>query len=151
MKFQPKSQAELDKEQEDGWILPTGIYFGEVIEAEDQVSKNGNEMIMVKINIDNRHIYDYISPHFMKHKWLHFFESAGKMDVYKTGSVGAEDVMRYRVVCQVGKQQKEPHPVRNIIIDYMMESECEEPILNDGSQREKSTVVVVESSSDLPF
>lgn len=146
MRFKPMTDDEIKAASNDFSIpLPIGTYEGTVIEAEDAVDKKGRDMMKLKINVSGRHIYDYISPHWMQYKWKHFFKSAGKMEYYEKGEVSAEDVLHWPVLAILEIQKSEGYPDKNAVYDYVLESEVE-GVMNRGE-----AVKVVESSDGLPF
>lgn len=93
MKFIPKSEDDLVRES----LLEPGEYPFRVIDAVDATSKNGNEMIKLKLEVfgkngDTAHVFDYLLEK-MAFKLRHFAESAGMLDKYERGEFSAMDCM----------------------------------------------------------
>lgn len=85
MRFTPKTEQQIEEEN----LLPAGTYDFECVEAEEAVSKKGNEMIKVKLRVyrdDGSFIVltDYLLEAFAK-KLLHFCKAGGLMGVYEDG------------------------------------------------------------------
>lgn len=91
MKFNPMSEDELARAE----LLEPGIYPFEVLGASEEISKAGNEMIKVKINVfglDGRqvHIYDYLMEK-LAFKLRHFCEATGLLEKYEAGTLSELD------------------------------------------------------------
>lgn len=91
MQFTPKSEEELNSP-----TYPSGEYGFRVIEAEETVSKAGNPMIKVKLEIQKGHlsplyINDYLltESHF---KLYSFCKSIGKKELYESGRISPFDL-----------------------------------------------------------
>jgi hypothetical protein len=103
MRFAPKTDAELA----DAAFAP-GTYDFEVAEAEDTVSKAGNEMISVKLRIFNKagghiHVFDWLLEA-MAFKLKHATEAMGLADAYRRGELEAHQMIGRagRVICVAG-------------------------------------------------
>jgi hypothetical protein len=90
MRFKPLSQQEL----EEAGLIPEGIYNFQVLDAEDQVSKSGNEMIKLKLGVfvDGvmRVVFDYLLEA-LAFKLKHFTDVTGIPHKYTDGSILAGD------------------------------------------------------------
>ena len=86
MKVIPKSEEELEAERQANLdkgraeVWPIGEYAFEVIDARDAVSKNGNEMIVLDLEVyhngDSKRVTDYLVAA-MEHKVRHAADSCG--------------------------------------------------------------------------
>jgi len=91
MKFSPMTEDELARAS----LLEPGVYPFEVIAASEELSKAGNEMIKVKINVfgpDNQqaHIFDYLMEK-LQYKLRHFCEATGLLQKYEAGTLSEVD------------------------------------------------------------
>ena len=88
MKFTPMTKEEMELAN----LLEPGVYGFEVLAALDKISKAGNEMIEVKLNVfgESReaHVYDYLMEK-MAFKLRHFAECCGLMADYESGVLDA--------------------------------------------------------------
>lgn len=76
-------------------LLEAGVYPFEVIGASEEISKAGNEMIKIKINVrgdkgQSAHIYDYLMEK-MAFKLRHFCEATGLLVKYEAGTLSQLD------------------------------------------------------------
>lgn len=125
MRTEPKSEAEIQAMM----IMPDGIYPFVVVEAKERVSKNGNEMIELKLEVmddDNRphFIFDYLLAS-MAFKLRHFCEYTGLIDKYDGDNLLASDCVRKRGFVEL-KADKAPRIVdgreyapKNSVKDYV--------------------------------
>jgi len=121
MKFEPKSREELSN------LLPEGQYEGYVRNAEEKESSTGNPMIVLQVELydlqgNKRVITDrLILIDSMQWKLFDFCESAGIMDRYEAGEVGAHDCIDKSVHCKVvRKEAKDDFPAKNEIKSYYL-------------------------------
>lgn len=126
MKFPPQT----DEQIESAYLLEPNTYRAQVVKAEEKVSKNGNMYINLTLSVGDKVVYDMISPFFFQHKFKHFFKSAGKLDLYEKGDVAAEDCMRLNVIAIIDREHQEGYKPKNVVYDYVLESECKNPILD---------------------
>ena len=94
MRVTPKSDAEIEAEQEKFKPLK-GIFDFEVLEASDEISKKGNDMIKLKLCVyrpsgGEQHTFDYLLDA-MAFKVKHFCEATGLLDRYEAGDLNASD------------------------------------------------------------
>jgi len=90
MKFTSYTKDELL----DAMLLPAGTYPFTIIEAQDTVSKAGNDMIKLQLRVytpdgADRFVYDYLLEKFGL-KLLAFCESVGLEGAYAAGELNAE-------------------------------------------------------------
>lgn len=119
MKFTAKSEEQIELEG----LLPEGEYDFQVLEASDQISKKGNEMIKLYLNVFDaqgkpRRVVDYIMEAFPK-KLIHFCKHTGLEQSYASGSITA-----YECVDKTGRVRLtiEPageYPAKNAVVDYV--------------------------------
>lgn len=152
--FQPKTEEEILLEK----LLPSGEYNFEVIEAYDKdpngndlVSKNGNEMIKIKLAIFNQNnsvtrLFDYlVNSHNFSLKIKHFCESIGLHELYRSGNLS--DVNKFigksgklKIIIRTDKTgQYQP---QNAIADYI-------PIKEGETKKEITNKQMIDD--DFPF
>jgi len=95
MNFIPKSEAEIKKEEEQRAVWPRGTYDFEVVEYTDEVSKNGNDMIKLRLKVyhpdgGTRTIFDYLMPAIAA-KLRHACDCMGLTGQYESGTLEAAD------------------------------------------------------------
>lgn len=134
MKFAPRSQEELAATAAARELFPKGIYPFVVLTAEDKISKSGNEMIALKLDVfhgeRSRWVNDYLLPS-LEFKLAHFAETAGLKDKYESGELTAEDC-----VGRSGHVRIDIEPAtaefkaKNVVKDYIVpaEEEAQQPI-----------------------
>ena len=121
-------------------LIAVGEYPFAVLEATDTVSKGGNEMIKLKINVYEsddraRHVYDYlVDIESMAYKVRHFAESIGKLAEYEAGNMPADGLVGCSGTCKIAIDSKDPaYPAKNIVRDYVP------PAAADGLKAPKVT------------
>lgn len=85
------SEDELSSSQ----LLEPGTYPFEVMGASEEISKAGNQMIKLKINVfgpdgQNAHVFDYLMEK-MAFKLRHFCEATGLLAKYEAGTLSELD------------------------------------------------------------
>lgn len=130
MKWQPKTEDEVQQSQ----LCGEGKAPFTVMECGIVVSKSaknaGKEMMKLKLNIHaddgyDYHVYDYIAPWFMEHKFRHFFFSIGLGADYDAGKTDALKIKDREGWCDVGIQKaKGEYKSKNTIRDYVPENEA---------------------------
>lgn len=88
MRYTPHTDDQLNRMN----LLPDGEYDFTVIEADDKASKNGNDMVTLKLHVYEedgtpRIIFDYLVPDKMPHKFKHACDACGLIEEYNAGSV----------------------------------------------------------------
>lgn len=136
MKFNPKTEREIAEEG----LYPEGIYSFEIANAENKVSKSGNDMIQLKIKVyDNdgnfRFVDDYLLES-MAYKLRHAAVVCGLGDKYESGSLDAFDFVGKTgsLKLTVQKDKKGEYPDKNVVKDYVIpkdESETVSKTLQD--------------------
>lgn len=145
MRFTPKTEAEV---QEAG-LLPAGEYSFEVLEAEDKISKSGNEMIALKLGIEHeeslRGVFDYLlTDERMQYKLRHFADAVGVLKDYERGEMKAEDLVGLSGKCKIVIQPaKDGYDAKNSVRDYVKRS--------NGAEPEPVTAKKTNMDDDIPF
>ena len=104
-------------------LLPAGIYPFEVMMAADKISKTGNEMIELKLNVfgDNQeaHVFDYLLEK-MAFKLRHFAEATGLIGEYERGELQALSCLNKMGYCKLGIDKGNgSFPPKNVVLDYV--------------------------------
>ncbi len=124
MRFTPKTEEEVSAPL----LLPAGVYRFQVNDAENCISKSGNEMIKLTITVwaDNAvTIFDYLLEA-MAHKLRHFCSATGLIAKYESGDLEDVDCVgkegHLELIVQKGKQKDDGsmYPDRNAIKDYLL-------------------------------
>ncbi len=127
MQFKPMTDEEIEL----GNLLPPGIYPFEVFDAEECVSKKGNDMIKLKLSISDpkgqrRIMYDYLLASMPK-KLKHFAKAMGLLDKYDSGTINSADCYQRHGSVQIGIEQGAmgdngvQYPPKNVVLDYVGE------------------------------
>lgn len=97
MQFTPKSEKEI--------YAPTyepGTYKFRVIDASEEISKKGNEMIKITLEVSDgvnapTRVNDFILNIDKSHyKLLNFCKAIGKVSLYESGNIGVFDIKEQR-------------------------------------------------------
>lgn len=105
-------------------IWKRGLYDFEVIAAEEQISKAGNDQIKLTNKLydkegKSRTVFDYlVSTAGMAYKVRHFASASGLLAQYERGELRADDCVGKTGRCQIGIEKKEGYPDKNSIQDY---------------------------------
>lgn len=125
MKFTPKTDEELNAES----LLAAGVYSFEVINAENKTSQNGNEMIMLALQIfdhDGNHaqrLNDYLLEK-LAYKLKHAAEACGLLDEYQRGDLQAEWFIGKTGQVKIGiEPAKGDYQARNSVKDYVVKKD----------------------------
>ena len=121
MDYETKTDEELEREG----LAPDGTYPFEVLEAEEQTSKAGDPMVMLKLRCfmedgTPRTVFDYISPEWFHHKFKHFFATVGMADRYADREWVAAAFVGKAGTCKLGTEDgTAKYPAKNVINDYI--------------------------------
>ena len=120
MTFTPKTEQQLKEKN----LWPDGSYDFRVQEAEDSISKSGNEQIKLKLVIykgeASRFVFDYLSP-LMEFKLRHFCEGTGLLSKYDSGRLTADDMIGREGIVQIRTEPaKGNYEARNGVKDYVV-------------------------------
>ena len=149
MKFKPKSESEMQSDS----LLDTGLYDFEVMTAEDKVSKNGNEMIALKLRVfsdrGERHIYDYLLES-TAWKLKHFCEIAG-FD-YENGTLIAIDCAGVcgKVKIGISKDKTGQYGPKNQVNDYLSPKEMGLAVMTPSATKQALDAPKF-ADDDIPF
>jgi hypothetical protein len=104
-------------------LLEPGVYPFEVMTAVDKISKTGNEMIELKLNVfgDNQeaHVFDYLLEK-MAFKLRHFAEATGLIADYEVGSLDALACLNKMAYAKIGVDKGNgSFPPKNVVLDYV--------------------------------
>jgi len=146
MKFTPKTEDEIKNEG----LLDVGIYSYRILNAEDTISKAGNQMIKLTIEVFDKNtpriLYDYLIESFSS-KLINFCECNNLMVKYNQGEITDLDCKGKNGTLEIGiekgraKPDGSEYPNRNVIKKYLKEDEVKNKTENDKSF----------SDEDLPF
>jgi hypothetical protein len=121
MNFTPRSEEECKNSR----LLSEGTYDFVIEEAEEGLSKSGNDMITINVAIWDgdrvvTKIYDYLLEAMM-FKVKHCCEAIGLQDQYQAGTLTADMLVGKGGKCLVGIQKgNEKYPKdKNVIKDYV--------------------------------
>jgi len=120
MKFTPMSAEEIALAA----LLNPGVYPFEIIAATDEISKAGNEMIKIKLNVfgpdgASVHVYDYLMEK-MAYKLRHCAEVCGLLARYEGGELEAvEFIGRTGYVKLDVDQGGNGYLPKNVVKDYV--------------------------------
>lgn len=128
MNWTPKTEEEVIASQ----LCPKGKAPFTVLEAntvESKSTKNaGKTMLKLKINVHaddggDYHIYDYIAPWFMAHKFRHFFFCVGRGADYDAGTVDVRRLVHCEGWAEIGHEKaKEGFGPKAKILDYVVDN-----------------------------
>lgn len=140
MQFTPKTEKEIAMEG----LLDEGTYPFEVVEAKDEVSKKGNEMIAIKLKVfgpngEEHFLRDWIMEK-VSYKLRHFCEVTGLLPKYEKGSLDALECVGVSGYCVVAIKDNKDFGPQNQIKDYVLTPE--------SSEKAKS---LTEGDDDIPF
>lgn len=122
MNWTPKTEEEVTAEE----LCPVGRQGFTVMAASEEVSKKGNFMYKLKLNVHGSdgfdyHIYDYLSPNFSPVKFRHFFFAIGEGATYDAGTVHTEDLVGCEGFCEVGiEPARGGYKAKAKINDYLL-------------------------------
>ncbi len=128
-------------------ILPAGIYFFRIDSAELKKSKQGNQMIELRLTVstdsgESAVVFDYIvSMDKMAWKCHHLCCSIGHEELYTEGTVNADFLKGKGGQLQIEIDNKDPLNVRNRVKDYIKPEE--------GSSKDSSVEPTL--NDDIPF
>lgn len=119
--FTPKTDEELALMS----VLPDGDYEFSVKKAEDKVSKSGNPMIELYLEIygadgGSRFVNDWlVSTDKMTWKIKRFCASVGILDQYDSGNIRPSSLINKNGRATISTEKKDDYPPRNRIKDYI--------------------------------
>jgi hypothetical protein len=144
MKFTPKSNEQLDKEAAERGPFRPGIYDFEFSDAVDDVSKAGNDMIVVTLKVYNelgesKNVKDWLLEA-MGHKLKHACETCGLEKEYNAGIVESFDFLNRSGRVKLGIKNN-----FNNVIDYVVSD------VSGPSSVRKRAVPAQDDGDAIPF
>lgn len=124
MQFKPRSESEIN---EAGLIPHKTICDFEIIKAQDTTSKNGAQMIAIKLKVFYNEGFKLVDDYLLESmpaKLRHFCEGSGLLKQYELGTLCAEDC---RAICGKVKIKVEPagdYPAKNSVQDYVVKEKA---------------------------
>jgi hypothetical protein len=123
VKFEPKTEKQLAEES----LLPPGTYDFEVFDAEEKVSRNNNDMIVLKLFVfdaggTRRIVTDWLLAS-VAHKLRHAAEAMGLLEQYEAGELTPDDFLGKtgKVKLRISKDATGRYPDQNSVVDYVRE------------------------------
>lgn len=136
MKFNPMSEEELAKSS----LLEPGVYPFEVLAASEELSKAGNEMIKLKLNVfgnsgEQVHVFDYLLEK-LAFKLRHFAEATGLLDKYESGTLSELDCENktgfVKIAMEPGNGGYGP---KNTVKDYVVKDTKTAPLFEEPPRK----------------
>lgn len=122
MHFKPKTEKELLEMN----LWTAGVYNFQIATATDEVSKSGNEMIKLGLNVYNSQgtckvVYDYLLEA-MPHKIRHLCEACGLLEKYEMGALYAQDLVDKtgQLELFIQKDKDGQYADKNAVKDYVV-------------------------------
>jgi hypothetical protein len=125
MEWEPKTDEQLQEEN----LLQPGAYAFDVLTCEEQEDKEGKPMFALKLDCHgddkSQHVYDYISPNWMPHKFKYFFHTIGCPEMYESGKTGVE---AHELIGKSGRVALEiepagKFPAKNTVSHYLIDAD----------------------------
>ena len=133
MNFTPKKDEELNNFE----LFPAGEYDFDIVKAEEQISKAGNEMIKLDLDIyapsgKKTRVFDYLLES-IAYKIKHFCITTGLANEYETGILNADMCVnrsgKCKIIIQSDKNKK--YDDKNAVKDYCGEAISADKIAED--------------------
>jgi hypothetical protein len=125
MRVEPKTEAEVQEAN----LLPAGVYDFEVAEAEEGMSKAGNDMVTLKLRFERPEggtvsILDWlVATDGMAYKTRHFAETTGMLNDYERGEMLAHQMIGKTGTAKLGiTPAKGEYRAKNSVLDYLPQS-----------------------------
>lgn len=151
MKFQPKTEKEIAEEG----LLPAGEYPFEISQAEETVSKAGNEMIKLLVRVFREDgtfvlVNDYLLEA-IAYKLLHICKATGLENAYNAGELKAEDFVGKTgmLKLKIRKDETGNYPDQNNIADYIVPKDGVAEIVPKGSNKAAEAGEILDD--EIPF
>jgi hypothetical protein len=146
MQFSPKTESQIREES----LIPEGEYDFTVVKAEDKLSKAGNEMIQLDMDIfvggTERPMKDWLMEK-MAFKLLHFCAATGLTAKYEAGTLAAQDCIgksgKLNIVIKEGQGQ---YGKQNGVKDYVVAK-----VATDAPVSEPPKAAVFDDPNSPPF
>ncbi len=145
MDINPKTEKEIQEMS----LAPANEYDFDVLNAEDSLSKSGNQMIKITIGlyvagkVKNR-VFDYLLTA-MEAKLRHFCDTTGLLSRYESGQLEAADCIGRSGRARISiDPEKGSYPAKNVVKDYV----CRAAKPLGSTQRMEPEPV---DASEIPF
>ena len=117
MRFEKKSEEEILN------LMPEGEYDGYVYDAEDAISKNGNDMIILTcaffdLSGKERRLRSYLLAAFPK-TLKHFCDHTGLQSAYEKQEIYANDCRGKQIRALIGIEKSDEYGSQNKIVDFL--------------------------------
>lgn len=152
MRFTPQTDEQIAAEEAKRQPLPPGVYDCEVKEAEDAVSKAGNDMIALVLRVyapdgSYRTVRDWLVST-MAGKVKRAAYAFGLDRAYDGGNLGAHDFEGRpgRVKVRIERDATGQYPPKNVVADYPEITASNPPPSASASARKPAMV-----DDDIPF
>lgn len=151
--FHPKTDEEIERMH----LLPDGTYRFTVRNAVEAVSKSGNPMVRIDIEIyghDGGSILtsDYlVSSDKMAWKIKHFCDTLGLLEQYQKGGLEAQNLIRLQGYAQVVTEKRSEYPARNKVKDYGKPKEKKSNNVLSPQKADPNKPLELKEDEDLPF
>jgi hypothetical protein len=154
MRFTPKTEEQI---AEEGLIPANTICDFEVIEAEEKLSKVGNEMMTLKLKVwrpdgSTTLLFEYLLSD-ADWKLRAFAVGAGVLDKYEAGVFKPDDIIGAAGKLKVGiDPAKNGYPARNKVLGYEKpaQSTARARVAPELAQRQRMAAAEIDNS-DIPF
>lgn len=150
MRFEPKTEKQIAEEG----LIPDGTVCDfEVVEAEDAVSKAGNEMIAVKLKVwrpsgGTTILRDWLVST-LQRKILDFAKATGMADAYHAGTFDASDLIGKAGKLKVKVENSPDYGAQNKVSYYVAgDAPKREPAMAGGGGRKPAKS---DLDDDIPF
>lgn len=128
MQFKPRTEKEIQEEN----LRPAGVYSFEIVDAKDETSKKGNDMIKLSVRLYNTEgddcgvISDYLLES-LAYKLRHAAVACGLEEKYVGGNITADDFIGKMgdLKLSIRKDKTGQYPDQNSIQDYVVKKDGE--------------------------
>lgn len=122
--FTVKTNPQTEQALKEAMLLPAGDYDFEVLDAVDKVSKNGNEMIALKLGVfrpngSKQYVNDFLMEK-LAFKLRHFAYAVGLGEKYEAGEMVAEDCKGRAGRVTVKIEEQDGYAPKNAVRDYVV-------------------------------
>lgn len=151
---EPKTEAEI-KAESNFPIWPAGVVDFEIRAAEDTVSKNGNDMIKLTVDIYNSEgkkqtVFDYLLES-IAYKLRHCADACGLTAQYESGALDAIEFEGKSGKCKINiqKDKSGQYPDKNGIADYLVDEAPAQSAATKPAAARKPAMADLDD--DIPF
>lgn len=152
MRFQPRTKDELAAMN----LVKPGIYQFRVLNAEDKLSKGGNDMIQMTLEVFDesgspRTVYAFLLEA-MANRLYEFCETTSMLSHYDNGTLRAVDCIGKSAWLEltIDKDKGGTYPDRNGVKKYMTKEAAQTAMMKANPSTEKERIQTL-VDDDLPF